>query len=102
MENQLQKERVRYSSKEKQQVIEQWKQSGLNRAAYCRANNLSYHTLIHWTRKPRKRKRSESSEFLPIKIKSDTETVFAQVETGGKRIQLYHPVTAGFLKQLLG
>lgn len=101
MENQPQQPRGHYSPEEKQQIIGQWKQSGLNRQAFCRANNLSYHTLIHWTRKPRTRKQSKSSEFIPIKIKSGTETIFAQIETGGKRIQLYQPVTANFLKQLL-
>lgn len=102
MENQTQNQPGLYSPEEKQKIIEQWKQSGINRAAFCRANNLSYHTLIYWTRKPRILKKHKASEFIPIKIKSSAESIFAQIETGGKRIQLYRPVTAVFLKQLLG
>lgn len=102
MENTLPKLRVGHNPEAKQHIIEHWKQSGLNRAAYCRANNLSYHTLIYWTRKPRIRKRSKTSAFIPIKIKSGPDTIFAQIETGSKRIQLYQPVTAVYIKQLLG
>lgn len=101
MENQPQKSSARYSAEEKQQIIEQWKQSGLSRRAFCRQQNLSYNSLTHWTRKKRNRSRSVTSDFVPLKIKPATEQVFAQIETGGKRIQLYQPVTANFLKQLL-
>ncbi len=102
MEHQPQKPRGRYSPEEKQQIIEQWKQSGLSRQAYCRQNNLSYYSLIFWTKKKRNRNKPVSNEFIPFKIKSGSENIFAQIETGGKRIQLYQSVTANFLKQLLG
>lgn len=103
METALQKPK-RYSAAEKQQYIEQWKQSSLSRMAFCRQNKLNYHTLINWTGKRDSRKKAGSSEtdsFIPIQVKSPVEKIFAQIESGSKRIHLYHPVTASFLKQLL-
>ncbi len=102
MENQSQSNRKRYSPEEKQQIIDQWKQSGLSRQAFSRQNNLSYYSLIFWTKKKRNRNKPVSNEFIPLKIKSGSENIFAQIETGSRRIQLYQPVTATFLKQLLG
>jgi len=109
MEHLPSKPRGSYSPEEKKQIIEQWKQSGLSRPAYCRQNNLSYHSLIHWTRDKRVRKKDTTSEFIPLNMPTGSENIrlvggqiFAQIETGGKRIQLYHAVTANFLKQLLG
>lgn len=105
MENPIPKSRRRYSPEEKQQIIEQWKQSGLSRQAYCQENNLSYFTLIHRANKKRTRWKAQknrvASEFIPIKIKTGTEQVFAQIEIGNKLIRLCQPVTANFLKQLL-
>ena len=33
------------------QQIEQWQQSGLSQAEYCRRNNLKHHRLVYWKRR---------------------------------------------------
>ena len=91
-----------YNAEEKSQIIERWKQSGLSRLSFCRQYNLSYYSLSYWIKKKRSRGKVISSGFIPIQVKSSTDQIFAQIETNGKRIQLYQPVTAYFLKQLLG
>lgn len=104
MENQLPVKRIPYSPEEKQQLIWQWKQSGLSRQAFCRQNNLNYHTLINWTGKKgsgRKIGSAEPDSFIPLQVKPSAEKIFAQIESGSKRIHLYYPVPASFLKQLL-
>ncbi len=101
MKHQPQYPHRRYSPEEKQQIIEQWKKSGLSRQDYCRQNNLSYYSLILWTKKKYNRSKSVPKEFIPLKIKPCSENIFAQIEAAGKRIQLYQPVSANFLKQLM-
>lgn len=32
------------------QQIEQWQQTGLTQAEYCRRNNLKHHQLVYWKR----------------------------------------------------
>ena len=117
MEIQPQKSSGRYSSEEKQQIIGQWKQSGMSRLAFCRQHNMSYYTLMYWTKKKRVGNKKVASGFIPLEVKSRSDqacsehsgalglpkcrTVFAQIETGGKRLLLYQPVKAVFLKQLM-
>ena len=98
----------RYSPEERKQIIGKWKQSGLSRYAFCRQHHLSYYSLMYWIKKKRTKGKTVSSGFIPIKINSRSAQylpeggqVFAQVESSGKRIQIYQRVTANFLKQLL-
>lgn len=102
MDTQVQMSPARYSPEQKQQIIEQWKQSGLSRRAFCLQQKFCYYTLIHWTKEKRIRKKVVASDFIPVDVKKDTEQVFAQIEIQGKRIQLFQPVTAHFLKHLIG
>lgn len=104
MENPNYQPSRRYSAEEKQQLIEEWKQSRLSRQAFCRQNNLNYYTLINWTSKKRsegKPNNAEPDNFIPLQVKPGAEKIFAQIESGNKRLHLYYAVPASFLKQLL-
>lgn len=102
MEEENQKSKSRYSAEEKQAFISQWKRSGLSRQAFCRQHKMSYYSFMNWMRKDRPARKEFSSTFIPLEIKSNNEQMFAQIEVRGKRIQLYQPVSAIFLKQILG
>jgi transposase-like protein len=39
---------MQYSKEEKQQHIDNWRQSGLSQSAYCRENNLKLATFHYW------------------------------------------------------
>lgn len=41
---------MRYSRADRQAHVELWRESGLSRAAYCRAAGLNYQTFISWVR----------------------------------------------------
>ena len=47
------------------QQIEQWQQTGLSQAEYCRRNNLKHHQLVYWKRRY---------------LKTQTEVSFAAVQ----------------------
>ena len=47
------------------QQIEQWQQTGLSQAEYCRRNNLKHHQLVYWKRRC---------------LKTETEVSFAAVQ----------------------
>ena len=47
----------RYSAEQKQQLIEQWKQSGLSRQTFCRQHAVGYYTMLYWTKKKRNQKK---------------------------------------------
>ncbi len=47
------------------------KQSGLNRAEYCRQHKLSYHTLTYWQRKlSRTQTTSNETTLVPVPFKA--------------------------------
>ena len=48
------------------QQIEQWQQSGLSQAEYCRRNNLKHHQLVYW--KKRFLKTETDVSFVPLKF----------------------------------
>jgi hypothetical protein len=48
------------------QQIEQWQQTGLSQAEYCRRNNLKHHQLVYW--KKRFLKTETDVSFVPLKL----------------------------------
>lgn len=52
--------------------IKALRESGLNRAEYCRRQNISYHALSYWIRKQLKVKKSELPTLVPVTISPST------------------------------
>ncbi len=48
------------------QQIEQWQQTGLTQAEYCRRNNLKHHQLVYW--KKRYLKTETDVSFVPVNL----------------------------------
>jgi len=98
----------RRSKQEVQALIEQWKQSGKSKALFCLENNLNYQTFFGWV-KPKKKKHSvkdqqfsKSSGFVALKVKPDTEQLFAELNfPGGIKLSLHQTVPVAYLKELI-
>lgn len=106
----------RYSAEEKQQIIEQWRESGMSRPAFCREKKISYYSFLEWTKKKTAALRytrapsfngaqKRQSGFLPLHIHSPVwgeQKIFAQAEFGsGRSIRFFQPIAASYLKNLL-
>jgi len=50
------------------QQIEQWQQTGLSQAEYCRRNNLKHHQLVYWKRRCLKTETEVS--FVPVQLEA--------------------------------
>jgi hypothetical protein len=50
------------------QQIEQWQQTGLSQAEYCRRNNLKHHQLVYW--KKRYLKAETEVSFVPVQLEA--------------------------------
>ena len=48
------------------QQVEQWQQTGLTQAEYCRRNNLKHHQLVYW--KKRYLKTETDVSLVPVKL----------------------------------
>lgn len=90
-----------------QQLIEQWKQSGQSKKAFCRDQGLNYMTFIGWGYNHKKKKvktgiLKESTDFVPLKIKKENHQVFAEVLLKqGVSVLIYQNVTAEYIRNLI-
>ena len=84
------------------QQIEQWQQSGLTQAEYCRRNNLKHHQLVYW--KKRYLKTETDVSFAAVKLEDLLDTP-APPDPASLTVvidnQLKVEVTDGFNPQLL-
>ncbi len=85
-------------------LIELWEQSGLSGKAFCKEQNISFHTFYYWLKKFRQKDDdSETTGFVPIKI-SKTQPVSSACEIifpDGKRLIFHEKIDATFLRALL-
>ena len=98
-----------YTAEEKQLLIESWKQSGKTRMDFSKERGINYHTFISWIN-PKKQKKHQKvkpvhvpSGFTEVKIATPVKgNLFAQIVFEKTQLNLYHQVSADFLKRLLG
>ena len=84
------------------QQIEQWQQSGLSQAEYCRRNNLKHHQLVYWKRRCLKTETEVS--FVPVQLEALLD-IPAPADQASLTVIIDNPfkveIAAGFDPQLL-
>jgi transposase-like protein len=91
----------RYSDLEKQELIEQWKQSGKSKAGFCKERMVSYYSFNDWLR-VRNRKKSTQPSFVPLEIKASNESNFATLTLKNRFVVILHErVEPAYLLALL-
>ena len=84
------------------QQIEQWQQTGLTQAEYCRRNNLKHHQLVYWKKRYLKTQTEVSfaavqlEDLLDIPAPADQSSLTVVIDN-----QFKVEVTEGFDPQLL-
>jgi len=84
------------------QQIEQWQQTGLSQAEYCRRNNLNHHQLVYW--KKRYLKTETDVSFAAVQLE-DLLDMPAAADQASLTVVIDSPlkveITEGFNPQLL-
>lgn len=92
----------RYSDLEKEELIEQWKQSGKNKSIFCKEQGVSYYSFNDWIKRRDKKKQKAKTSFVSLKIKNSQEPIFTQlVLKNGITVNIFHRVEANYLATLL-
>ena len=92
----------RYSDLEKQELIEQWKQSGKTKTLFCKERDLSYFSFCMWSNDKKKTSPKAKGSFVPLKVKLPAETIFCQlILKNGTTVNFYHPVETNYLATVL-
>ncbi len=95
---------MKRSAKERQELIEQWRQSGKSKKAFCYENRLNYMTFISWGGK---RSSAGIGGFTPLNIlpeasRNTAGLPFAEVTySNGCNITLHKSVTVQYLRNLI-
>lgn len=92
--------RNRRTQEQIETLLIEFMKSGMTVREFCRQNNLSTGTFHKWQSRDKSKpvKISNGSGFSSLVINSSLPGLFAEV----KGIRLYQPVSATFLKELLG
>ena len=98
-----------YSTEERHDLVERWKQSGLSMMAFSKQLGINYHTFVWWI-KPKKNKAKSkvkspvtTAGFSEVKITTNGDAqLFARLTVGKVQIDLFQPLQADYLKQLSG
>ncbi len=92
-----------FTEQQKQELIEQWKQSGKTKIDFCKEKDLKYFSFVGWSSDKKKKKQTVAhSSFVPVKISRNDEALFAQLTLkNGSVLNIYHPVEVGYLSALL-
>jgi hypothetical protein len=93
----------RYTELEKQELIEQWKESGKSKLIFCKEIGIGYYSLLEWIRGG-KRKSSQKTKpsFVPVELKQAGQAVFVQlILKNGTTVNIHQRVEAVFLVTLL-
>jgi transposase-like protein len=92
----------RYSDNEKQTFIEQWKQSGKTKVAFCKEKGIGYCTFNGWVKREKKKIEKSKSSFVALRIKNSAESIFAQIILkNGTTVNIYQAVDSSFVSALL-
>ena len=87
------------------EVIAAWQQSGISQKQYCEEQGIRYHVFHYWFRKYREQNQpSPCSGFIPLEVleQASSFTGIELIIPNGYRILFNQPVSAAFLKQLIG
>lgn len=85
-------------------LYEEWKSSGLSMKAFSLERNINPATFNYWSRRIRKERRQAPVDFLRLPITqgiSDSAKAATIIFPSGARLDLYHPLDASFIKELV-
>jgi hypothetical protein len=87
-------------------MIRSWQESGLNQKQYCAAQSISYPLFHYWYKRYRVALGIHSKKESPfVSIPGPLISGSAQTELvlpDGRRLVFHQPVSADFLKSLIG
>ncbi len=89
---------------QKQELIQEWKQSGKTKIDFCKEKELNYFTFVNWSADKKKRNKPvpPASSFIPVKVSQNTDSLFAQLKLrSGAVVNIYQPVESGYLSALV-
>ena len=84
---------------QKEEIIQQWQESGKSRKEFCEEHQVSYNSLVGWCKQFKDQK--AASGFTEVKMK-EVSGLYAQVHLpGGIRIDFFRVVPVEYFQSLV-
>ena len=93
------KEIMRRTQEQMQQVILQWQQSGQSKKAFCREHNITSQTFHYWYKRIGP---NSTSGFSQVNVESIRNRGFEVIFSSGTRIVFNGEPSACWLRELVG
>ncbi len=93
---------VRLTTEQKKELISQWKESGISRKKFSAEHQINYYTFMDWCyRFDKKPTQKKATNFVELKVSSQTGS-FAEIKyLNGNTIIFYQPVPADYFQSLV-
>lgn len=90
--------------------ISLWQESGLTQKAWCEKNNIAYGTFHYWYKMYRDEKlaasspdRSREGGFVKLTVDSPLGPAWCELAwSDGKKLVFHQPISAEFIRTLIG
>ena len=83
------------------ELINEWKISGVGKKEFCSGKGLNYQTFVSWFYL-RSKKSKTSKGFIPVQVERTSVGIFAEIQLGNSRKIIFHqPVGPEFLQAVL-
>ena len=93
----LQPKRARRTSAEIKQLLEDFKQRGINANEFCKTHSIAEGVFYKWRSRYGEKVTPKQNSFVSLQVPSNEPGLFAEV----KGIRIYQAVSAQYLKELL-
>jgi hypothetical protein len=89
------------SREEVEQLISDWKDSGIGKKEFCIQRQLNYQTFVSWFYLRKKKSKSHKG-FIPVQVEATTVGIFAEIQLGTSRKIIFHqPVSLEVFQAIL-
>jgi hypothetical protein len=61
----------RWNREEGKKLVEQWRQSGLDKLTFCREHNITYSRFIYWSKQMSESSMGNTSSFVALTVESE-------------------------------
>lgn len=93
---------MKYTQDQMQATVNEWRNSGLSKKAFCRAQNIAYPTFHYWCKRIKGNSASVPSGFAELNVTGASGCSFEVVLLSGSRLIFQSEPSAVWLRELLG
>ncbi len=91
-----------FTASQREDLIQEWKQSGKSKKDFCVEKGLKYMTFVCWKSKDQTNQAPVKNSFMQVAVRNEPEALFAKLLlNNGTALHIYQPVEASYLSRLL-